>query len=150
MPAALHADFIRLFTSAALLKPGAATILGAPVNLANVHADAYVVAGIADHLCKWQSCYASARLLGGDVRFALSTSGHIASMVNPPGNPKARFQVAPASGDAEEWLAHAETVKGSWWPDYSGWLAERGGGQRDAIPLPADADPAPGRYVLDR
>jgi polyhydroxyalkanoate synthase subunit PhaC len=150
MPAALHADFIRLFTSAALPKPGAATMLGSPVDLSAVRTDTYVVAGIADHLCRWESCYASARLLGGDVRFALSTSGHIASMVNPPANPKARFQVAPAQGDADEWLAHAQSVTGSWWPDYSAWLAERGGGQRAPVRLPDRADPAPGRYVLDR
>jgi len=149
MPAALHADFIRLFTSRGLAKPGAATMLGSPVDLSNVTADTYVVAGIADHLCAWQSCYSSARLLGGAVRFALSTSGHIASMVNPPGNPKARFQVAPLRGDAEEWLSHAETVAGSWWPDYSSWLAERSGGTREATQVPA-GDPAPGRYVLDR
>jgi polyhydroxyalkanoate synthase subunit PhaC len=149
MPAALHADFIRLFTARALAKPGAATMLGSPVDLANVTADAYVVAGIADHLCGWQSCYSGARLLGGAVRFTLSTSGHIASMVNPPGNPKARFQVAPLGGDADEWLSGAETVAGSWWPDYSSWLAQRSGGTRDAPPPPA-GDPAPGRYVLDR
>jgi polyhydroxyalkanoate synthase subunit PhaC len=73
MPAALHRDFIQLFTSGSLVKPGTATMLGSPVDLAAVGTDAYVVAGIADHLCPWQSCYGSARLLGGDVRFALST-----------------------------------------------------------------------------
>jgi polyhydroxyalkanoate synthase subunit PhaC len=149
MSAALHRDFIQLFTSGSLVKPGTATMLGSPVDLAAVVTDAYVVAGIADHLCPWQSCYGSARLLGGDVRFALSTSGHIASMVNPPGNPKARFQVAPARGSADEWLSSAETIADSWWPDYSAWLAERSGGSRPA----PQADPrgdAPGRYVLDR
>jgi polyhydroxyalkanoate synthase len=160
MPAALHRDFITLFTSGSLAKPGAATLLGSPVDLGTVLTDTYMVAGIADHLCPWQSCYSSARMLGGDVRFALSTSGHIASMVNPPGNPRARFQVAPARGGADEWLSGAEAVADSWWPDYSAWLAERSGGSRpaavaDASPDPAwqaaaAADPAPGRYVLDR
>ncbi|HEX8008985.1 MAG TPA: alpha/beta fold hydrolase [Trebonia sp.] len=155
MPAALHRDFIRMFTSGSLVKPGAATMLGSPVDLAAVVTDAYVVAGIADHLCPWQSCYGSARLLGGDVRFALSTSGHIASMVNPPGNPKARFQVATVRGPAGEWLPSAETVADSWWPDYSAWLAERSGGSRAAPPADPfsqgdPGDPAPGRYVLDR
>jgi polyhydroxyalkanoate synthase len=156
MPAALHRDFITLFTSGALAKPGAATLLGSPVDLGTVMTDTYMVAGIADHLCPWQSCYNSAQMLGADVRFALSTSGHIASMVNPPGNPKARFQVAPARGTAEDWLSVAETVTDSWWPNYSAWLAERGGGSRPAGPRGPDwqaaqaADPAPGRYVLDR
>ena len=164
MPAALHRDFIRLAMAGALAKPDGASLLSVTVNLATVGTDTYVVAGIADHLCPWQSCYRSTQLLGGDVRFVLSTSGHIASMVNPPGNPKARFQAAPepAAGgryenpaDPRAWLAAAQTTAGSWWTDYARWLAKRSGGQRNRgvkvggknyLPL----DPAPGRYVLDR
>jgi polyhydroxyalkanoate synthase len=156
MPAALHRDFIELVLARALAKPDSATMLGSPVDLTRVDVDAYVVAGIADHLCPWQSCYRSTQLLGGDVRFALSSSGHIASMVNPPGNPKAKFQVAPGTPPhPRDWLRAAETVPGSWWSDYSSWLAERGGGERDRPSgLGGDAvqpmEPAPGLYVLDR
>jgi polyhydroxyalkanoate synthase len=156
MPAALHRDFIDLVVARALAKPDTATMLGSPVDLARVDVDSYVVAGIADHLCPWQSCYRSTQLLGGDVRFALSSSGHIASMVNPPGNPKAKFQVSPgAPPQPRDWLRGAETVPGSWWADYSSWLAERSGGEQDRPSgLGGDAvrpmEPAPGLYVLDR
>jgi polyhydroxyalkanoate synthase len=177
MPAALHRDFINIALTSALAKPDAVTMLGSPVNLARVDVDSYLVAGIADHLCPWQSCYRSTQLLGGDVRFVLSTSGHIASMINPPDNPKARFQVAPGEppGDApapgsaadghsaraanppdpRDWLRVAETVPGSWWPHYSSWLAARSGGQKSR-PRKLGAvgfepmEPAPGLYVLDR
>jgi polyhydroxyalkanoate synthase subunit PhaC len=155
MTAALHRDFIRLFSSGSLGKPGAATMLGTPVDLSAVTVDVYVVAGISDHLCPWEGCYSSGAMFGGDVRFALSTSGHIASMVNPPGNPKARFRAAPASGSATDWLAATPESPGSWWTDYSPWLGERSGGTKDS---PGGlggngftaSDPAPGRYVLDR
>jgi polyhydroxyalkanoate synthase subunit PhaC len=159
MTAALHRDFISVILPSALAKRDAATMLGSPVDLSAVDVDTYVLAGAADHLCPWQSCYWSAQLLGGDIRFILSTSGHIASMVNPPGNPKARFQVArePLGGlpGPDDWLRAAETVPGSWWPDYSLWLAERSGGTKDrATGLGAaefaPMDPAPGRYVFDR
>ena len=63
-------------------------MLGSPVDLSKVDTDTYVIAGIADHLCPWQSCYRTTQLLGGPVTFVLSTSGHIASMVNPPGQPQ--------------------------------------------------------------
>ena len=158
MPAALHRDFIGVILGSALAK-GSASMLGSPVDLSAVDVDAYVLAGAADHLCPWQSCYRSARLLGGDTRFVLSTSGHIASMVNPPSNVKARFQVAsePLAGlpGPDDWLRAAHTAAGSWWPDYSSWLAERGGGTKEApAELGADGfpvlDPAPGRYVFDR
>ena len=89
LPAALHHDFIRLGLANALTMPGAATMLGSPVDLSKVDVDAYVVAGVADHLCPWQSCYRTTQLLGGQVKFVLSTSGHIAALVNPPGNQKA-------------------------------------------------------------
>ena len=101
------------------------------------------------------SCYRSTQLLGGDSRFILSTSGHIASLVNPPGNPKSTFQVAGGTPpDPQEWLEQAETVQGSWWPDYMTWLGERSG---DEVPAPKElggklkplAD-APGTYVFDK
>jgi polyhydroxyalkanoate synthase subunit PhaC len=165
MPAALHRDFITMAMSSALAKPGTATLLGSPVDLGAVDVDSYVVAGVADHLCPWQSCYRTTQLLGGDVRFVLSTSGHIASMVNPPDNPKAKFQAVPSPGagnpgdgspaDPQAWLAAAQTVPSSWWPDYAAWLADRSGGQRRRPATLGGArfepmEPAPGRYVMDR
>jgi polyhydroxyalkanoate synthase subunit PhaC len=156
LPAAVHRDFIEIALVNALTKPGEATMLGTPVDLSKVDVDSYVVAGIADHLCPWQSCYRSTQLLGGTSRFVLSTSGHIASMVNPPTNPKATFQTGPDNpSDPRTWLRAAQTVAGSWWPDYSAWLAERSGGQKDRPPGLGGAafvllESAPGTYVLDR
>jgi poly(3-hydroxyalkanoate) synthetase len=156
LPAGLHADFIRLALANALTVPDAATMLGSPVDLSKVDADAYVIAGIADHLCPWQSCYRSTQLLGGNTTFVLSTSGHIASMVNPPGNPKATFQTADGNPpDPRDWLAAATTQSGSWWPHYSAWLAGRGGGSRKArVRLGRKGYEvlcaAPGTYVYDR
>jgi poly[(R)-3-hydroxyalkanoate] polymerase subunit PhaC len=156
LPAAVHRDFIEIALTNALTKPDEATMLGSPVDLSKVGTDAYVIAGIADHLCPWQSCYRTTQLLGGSTRFVLSTSGHIASMVNPPGNPKATFQTAPGNPpEPRDWLRAAQTVPGSWWPDYSAWLAERSGGLRDRQEdlggggfRPMEA--APGSYVHDR
>jgi polyhydroxyalkanoate synthase len=156
MPAALHRDFVRLAVDNALTRPGAASMLGSPVDLAGIGVDAYVVAGVADHLCPWQSCYRSTQLLGGRSRFVLSTSGHIASMVNPPGNDKASFRTAAENPpDPADWLDQATSERGSWWPDYVAWLERRGGGEH-ARPRRLGAagfrptDPAPGTYVLDR
>lgn len=158
MTAALHRDFIALARGNGLTVPGAATLLGTPVDLTAVTVDSYVVAGIADHLCPWQNCWSTTRLLGGATRFVLSTSGHIAAIVNPPGNRKASFQVGPGDGtatapDAATWLAGAERHEGSWWEDYTSWLAAHAGPQR---PAPAtlggpDHPPlgaAPGTYVF--
>jgi polyhydroxyalkanoate synthase len=156
MTAGLHRDFVRLAVDNALTRPGAAGMLGSPLDLTKVDVDAYVVAGVADHLCPWQSCYRSAQLLGGRTRFVLSTSGHVASIVNPPGNPKATFRTASElPPDPGDWLDQAVTEPGSWWPDYIRWLEEHGGGEK-ASPRQLGAagfrpiDPAPGTYVVDR
>ena len=155
LPAALHRDFITLGLTAALTKPDAATMLGSPVDLAAVDVDSYVIAGIADHICPWQSCYRSTQMLGGNIKFVLSTSGHIASMVNPPSNPKASFRTAPSNpADPDTFLSEASAVAGSWWPDYAAWLAEHGGERRPSPErLGSEAYPvlsaAPGTYVHD-
>jgi polyhydroxyalkanoate synthase subunit PhaC len=155
MTAGLHRDFLQLGATNALVRPGGVTMLGSPVDLALIDRDSYLVAGITDHICPWQSCYRSTQLLGGRNRFVLSTSGHIAAMVNPPGNDKARYQVAKDSpADPQEWLRRAETGHGTWWPDYAGWLAERCGEEKAA---PGEAGggglmpicDAPGTYVYD-
>jgi len=156
MTAAMHRDFMDLAISNALTKPGGAKMLGTDIDLGMIHTDTYAVAGIADHLCKWESCYQTTQLFGGDTRFVLSTSGHIAAMVNPPGNPKASFQTAANNpADTREWLEGASRVKGSWWDDYVDWLAERTGPERNKPSRLGSAAyetvcDAPGTYVHDR
>ena len=156
MTAGLHRDFLELGAANALVEPGGATMLGSPVDMAAVDRDSYIVAGITDHICPWQSCYRTTQLLGGRPRFLLSTSGHVAAMVNPPGNEKARYQMAKeCPEDPQEWLRHAETCHGSWWPDYVSWLAERCGEDK-AAPEElgggglAPVSDAPGTYIYDR
>ena len=156
MPARLHHDFLRLATRNALVAPDEATMLGTPVDLAKVDVDAYVVAGVADHICPWQSCYESTQLLGGSSRFAPSTSGHIAALVNPPDNPRSSFQVGDSPGpDADAWAGATERRSGSWWADHVSWLAARSGpSKRAPRSLGGDGyelrEPAPGTYVFDR
>ncbi len=156
MSAAMHRDFMDLAIRNALTQPGASKMLGSEVDLGKIDVDSYVVAGIADHLCKWQSCYETTQLFGGNSKFVLSTSGHIAAMVNPPGNPKASFQTAPKNPDsAAEWLEGASKVRGSWWEDYVAWLEERTGPERNKPRRLGSAayEPvcdAPGTYVHDR
>jgi len=159
MAAGLHRDFVDVALHNSLTEAGRVTFLGSPVDLKAVTSPTYVVAGISDHISPWQSCYRTTQLLGGDVRFVLSSSGHVASMVNPPGNVKSTYQVTPkdAAGnpaDPERWLATASSEQGSWWPDYAAFLAERGG---PLIEAPGELgggglkpmEAAPGTYVLD-
>jgi polyhydroxyalkanoate synthase len=156
MAAKLHADFVEQAMENRLVKPKSATARGVPVDLSSVDVDSYLVAGVTDHITPWQNCYRSTQLLGGTSRFVLSTSGHIAALVNPPGNPKASYHVNKDNpADPQEWLTGAQTHPDSWWPDYVGWLDERCGPQKPAPDLLGGDGltplvDAPGTYVFDR
>ena len=155
MSATLHADFVDLAMDNKLVTPGALTVLGTDIDLSRVDVDAYLVAGIADHITPWQNCYGGTQLLGGECRFILSTSGHIAALVNPPDNPKASYQTGKANpADPQDWLKAAQAEQGSWWPDMLAWLAERSGAQKPAPSQPGGGGlrpivEAPGTYVFD-
>src|SRR6266487_2930576 len=126
MPAGLHRNFIEIAMANALTKPGAASMLGSPVDLSTIDVDSYLVAGAEDHISPWPSAYRATQMLGGNIRFVLSNSGHIAAMVNPPSNPKATSRLADRSGDMKQ--------------------APRTLGSAKFPPL----EPAPGTYVLQQ
>jgi polyhydroxyalkanoate synthase subunit PhaC len=156
MPAALHREFLTIATHNALKQPGGVTILGSPVDLSQITADSYLVAGLSDHITPWQNCYRTTQLLGGRKRFVLSTSGHIAAIVNPPGNKRASYRTAgtltPPSAD--EWLGRASLNEGTWWADWDGWLAKHSGSMRPAAQRlgshkHAVIGEAPGEYVFE-
>jgi poly[(R)-3-hydroxyalkanoate] polymerase subunit PhaC len=154
-PAGLHRDLVDVALRAPLSVPGAASLLGTPLDLAKVDRDCYLVAGAADPLMAWRDAYGVADLVGGSCRFVLAMGGHAASLVSPPGGAGAGFRAAGAvPGKPGRWLAEAEDQPGSWWTDHLTWLTARSGPLQDAPPelggrgMHALA-PAPGAYVLE-
>ncbi|QKE65702.1 alpha/beta fold hydrolase [Aquipseudomonas campi] len=157
LPAQLHADYLDLIQHNPFSNPNKLWVRGLPIDLGQVQVGAYVVGGTTDHITPWQGCYGTARLFGEQSTFVLSNAGHLQSLVNPPGNPKAHFYAASASqADAEDWLAAAgERQQGSWWPHWRQWIGERSGVSRTAPKsLGSKKYPAlcaaPGTYVLER
>ena len=155
LPARLHADFLDLIGNNPYVNAGRLKVRGTLLDMRQVNMDSYVVAGVTDHITPWQGCYDTARLYGGRSTFVLSNSGHIQSLLNPPGNPKALFWAGAASApDAKAWQQQAVKHAGSWWPHWLDWIKARAGeitpapvalGGPDYPPL----DPAPGRYVME-
>jgi polyhydroxyalkanoate synthase len=155
MPAKLHKDFLELFQSNALIEPGGYSIAGEKIDLSTIDCDAFVVGAITDHLTPWKACYNAVHLLGCNTTFALSNGGHIAALVNPPGNPKAWTKIGPAvPGDADAWEATAEKRTGSWWESWTSWAGQRSG-QLVAAPKACGSakfkpvGDAPGDYVKE-
>jgi polyhydroxyalkanoate synthase len=155
LPARLHNDFISLLESNAFTRPGAITLAGRALDLADVRCDSYILAGRTDHITPWEGCYQTKHLLGGNSEFVLSSSGHVQSIVNPPGGRKAAFVTNGGAHDTPQAFEQGATQhEGSWWPHLSGWLAARSDAMKRA-PKSAGSSrhpslgAAPGRYVVE-
>nr|AAO59383.1 PHA synthase 1 [Stutzerimonas stutzeri] len=156
LPAALHGEFIEMFQTNPLTRPGALEVCGTPIDLKQVTCDFFCVAGTTDHITPWDSCYKSAHLFGGKCEFVLSNSGHIQSILNPPGNPKARYMTnSEMPADPKAWQESSTKHADSWWLHWQSWLAERSGKTKNAPTalgnkkFPA-GEAAPGTYVHER
>jgi len=158
LTATLHSDYLRVYETQPFATPGVIELAGHKVDLTKVTQDCFVVAGVTDHITPWKACYRTTQLIGSpNVEFILSQAGHIQSLLNPPGNPKAKYfksdKRPPASID--EWLANdASEHAGSWWPFWAQWLQARSGELKSAPKgLGSKKNPpgaaAPGEYVFD-
>jgi polyhydroxyalkanoate synthase subunit PhaC len=159
LSASLMGDFLTLFETLAFTKRGEVEMAGHKIDLSKVTSDLFILGGVTDHITPWKATYRSTQLFGSQhVTYVLSHSGHMQAILNPPGNPKAKYYVQKGAGPlpptADEWLKGAEEVAGSWWPFWMEWLRERSGEKRPAPAQLGDKkhqplDPAPGRYVME-
>jgi polyhydroxyalkanoate synthase len=154
LPAALHSDFLDYFVDSPFANPGTVEFMGQMLDLSAIKQDIFISSGLTDHITPWRACYRSVDLFGGDVTFVVSTSGHIQSLINPPGNPKAHYLTSSVeTSDSSEWLDHSEEHSGSWWGMWNDWLSERSGEMCNAQRQLGNAkyptlDRAPGLYVF--
>ncbi|MNQ63288.1 Poly-beta-hydroxybutyrate polymerase [compost metagenome] len=135
-----------------LRVPGGTVQCGVPVDLSRIEAPAFIYASRDDHIVPWKTAYAGTQLLGGETRFVLGASGHIAGVINPPAKKKRNHWVGDLAADAGAWLDNAQSIDGSWWPAWSEWLAMHAGAKVAARRVLGSAEfpviePAPGRYV---
>jgi polyhydroxyalkanoate synthase len=151
LPAAMHSFYLRSLYGRNELAQGRLELAGQVLHLADVKQDAYIVGAVNDHIVPWTSSYKATGLLGGAVRYVLSSGGHIAGIVNPPG-PKSWYQTADTNPpDPAQWRAGAQRHSGSWWEDWAAWAGARAGALVEPPPMgsaryPA-LGPAPGDYV---
>jgi polyhydroxyalkanoate synthase len=151
MPAAMHAFYLRSLYLHNELARGELELAGQQLSLSSIKSDSYVVGAINDHIVPWQTSYKATRMLGGTVRYVLSSGGHIAGIVNPP-SPKSWYEAAgQAFATAPDWRDAAIRHGGSWWEDWAVWAAERAGAAGPAPPMGSDRYPvlgdAPGTYI---
>ena len=154
LPGPMFAEYLRATYLENRLQNGSAEMCGVKIDLRKLSMPAFVVSSERDHIVPWKSAYAGARLLGGRPQFTLSSSGHIAGIVNPPAKNKGWRITAggPLPENPDEWMAAGKKKDGSWWDDWVAWLAKRSGKMVAAPKKPGDArhpplEDAPGGYV---
>jgi polyhydroxyalkanoate synthase len=151
LPAAMHSFYLRSLYGRNELARGKLELAGQTLSLANAKRDAYIVGAINDHIVPWPSSYKATSLLGGSVRYVLSSGGHIAGIVNPP-SPKSWYETAEGNPpDPAQWRKDAQRHGGSWWEDWAAWAEARAGDLVDPPRMGSRRYPAlgeaPGDYV---
>nr|WP_315129767.1 class I poly(R)-hydroxyalkanoic acid synthase [uncultured Polynucleobacter sp.] len=157
LPGPMYCWYLRhTYLQNELVKPGKLTVCGEKVDLGKITVPAYIYASHDDHIVPWKSAYESTHILKGKNRFVLGASGHIAGVINPPAkNKRHYFENNKLAKTADEWLAAAKDIKGSWWPNYAKWLEQFGGKKIKASKTFGNAqykklEAAPGKYVKEK
>jgi len=157
MPARMHSYYLRnMYIHNRLGEPGALELAGVKIDLSKVKVPAYFISTAEDHIAPWKTTYKGSRYLGGEVRFVLGGSGHIAGIVNPPSAQKYQYWTNEANPEsADQWLETASVHPGSWWEDWQAWMEAQNGADLVPARKPGDGnlavlEDAPGSYAMLR
>ncbi|MGD9881201.1 MAG: PHA/PHB synthase family protein [Reyranella sp.] len=151
MPYRMHAEYLRRLYLDNEFAAGRFMVDGRPAPLQNIRAPMFVVGTERDHVAPWRSVYKIHYLSDTDVTFVLTSGGHNAGIVSEPGHARRRFRIAtkratdPCLGP-DEWAVAATVKDGSWWQEWTGWLA--GHSAPEHVPPPAMGAPSAGLVAL--
>lgn len=154
LPRAMHSFYLREFyLHNKLTKKDALTLAGHPIDLGLIRQPLYAVGCEEDHIVPWKAAFRIVDRIAAPIRFTLTSSGHILGIINPPVSPPKRscWSGEARTGSPDDWLKRQSRIQGSWWEDWTGWLATRCG-PKVAARAPGSRQypalgPAPGTYV---
>ena len=163
LPARMHSEYLRNLFLHNDLAQSRYRVGGRPISLAEIKAPVFLVGTLTDHVAPWRSVYKLHYLTPAEITFVLTSGGHNAGIVSPPGHPRRHYQLlttaaftgqANARNDPDRWLVEAPREEGSWWPAWHEWLRARSGDPvkppRMGLPGKRPVADAPGRYVLEK
>ncbi len=159
LSAALMGDFLHIYETLAFVNHGQVEMVDHKVDLSKVKNDMFILGGVTDHITPWRATYRSTQLFGSkNIEYVLSQSGHMQAILNPPGNPKAKYfkskKANHTPAKVDDWLESTEEVAGSWWPYWMEWIQKRSG-KKVAAPKTTGSkkypamEKAPGTYVVE-
>ncbi|MDR3464573.1 MAG: alpha/beta fold hydrolase [Xanthobacteraceae bacterium] len=158
MPARMHSEYLRRLFLNNDLAEGRFPAAGRPVALSDIRVPLFVVGTETDHVAPWHSVFKIHLLNESELTFVLTSGGHNAGVVSPPGVKNRHYRIRERGPlglyvGPDDWMNQAELRDGSWWPAWTAWLDARSG-ERVAPPAMGSEgypaiDEAPGRYVLE-
>ena len=161
MPYRMHSEYLRRLFLKNDLFEGRYQVDGRPVVLSDIRAPIFTVSTETDHVAPWRSVYKINLVTETDVTFLLTSGGHNAGIISPPGQKRRHFRVShrPVGSpymDPDTWYRSHPGTQGSWWPVWADWLESQSSGRNVPPPLGSvkkgypTLGPAPGQYVLER
>ena len=153
MPYRMHSEYLRKLFLRNSLANARYHVDGRPVSLSDIRVPVFAVGTRTDHVAPWRSVYKILQLTDTEVSFLLTSGGHNAGVVSPPGTPRRSYLLATHAHDApwvdpDSWEQRTETHEGSWWPAWASWLASHAGDMVAPPPPAIGLAEAPGSYVL--
>jgi len=154
LPGKMCVEYLRGLCQQDRFNGASFRICDVDVNIGDVQHPIFAIACETDHIAAWRSSFRGVSHMGSaEKTFVLSQSGHIAGIINPPNRDKyGHYTGTSPAGSPDNWLEAATFNKGSWWPRWSKWLAQKSGAQVPAR-TPGDSGyqtlaAAPGTYVI--
>ncbi|MDX1512485.1 MAG: alpha/beta fold hydrolase [Gammaproteobacteria bacterium] len=162
MPYRMHSEYLRKLFLRNEFARGRYEVENRPVTMSDVRIPIFALGTTTDHVVPWRSAYKIHLLSDApEVTFVLTSGGHNAGIVSPPGHPRRNYRIATRrEGDRyvspDDWYQEVSSREGSWWPEWQAWLEER---SSNRVPPPAmgasaagyhEMEDAPGRYVYGR
>ncbi|VFU16344.1 Poly(3-hydroxyalkanoate) polymerase (plasmid) [Methylocella tundrae] len=132
MPYRMHSEYLRKLFLDNDLAEGRFKVAGRPIALTDIRAPIFSVGTERDHVAPWRSAFKVHLLTDTDVTFLLTTGGHNAGIVSEPGHRGRSYQILTKAAqdrhiDPDAWQALAPRKEGSWWPEWTAWLAGHSG-----------------------
>jgi polyhydroxyalkanoate synthase len=161
MPARMHSEYLRGLFLENRLTAGRFAVEGRVIALKDIDAPMFIVATETDHIAPWQSVYKTQLFTDCDMTFLLTKGGHNGGILSEPGHPRRHYRISHRPAGTKYigptgWKENHEPQPGSWWPEWSAWLASRSGPVVPPPDLGASAsglpplDEAPGKYIHRR
>ncbi len=159
MPGRMHSEYLRSTYLNNEIARNKFTLNGRPIALSDIRIPIFNLGTESDHVAPWLSVYKLNDMVGSEVTFCLTSSGHNAGVACGPDHPRRRHRILTRQPEdnfvgPQEWVEIAEKRDGSWWPSWSEWLDKHMSGKRKPPRFGAPSKgvkpivDAPGEYVF--